>query len=76
MKLVFQQDLALLYALKDCLPFCVLPGPHYLLFLQLEPTMVKTWSNEQCVGHRGRRKEKKEKGEIHNKGKSRILVNE
>lgn len=51
-------------ALKHSLPFCVSPGPHYQLFLQLKPTMAKTRSNEQCVGHRGRRKEKKEKGEI------------
>lgn len=61
MKLVFHQDLALLYALKDSLPFCVWPGPHYLLFLQLKPTMAKTRSDEQCVGHRGRGKEKKRK---------------
>ncbi len=59
MKLLFQQNWALLFALKNNLPFCVWSGPHYLLFLQLKPSMAKTRSNEQCVGHRGRAKEKK-----------------
>lgn len=46
-------------ALKEALPFCVFPGPHYQLFSQLKCTMAKTRSNEQRVGHGGRIKEKK-----------------
>ena len=63
---VFQQDL--LYTLKDILPFCVSPGPLHLPFSHLKSTMAKTRSNEQCLGHRNRKRKEKKKaeGEIHN----------